>query len=103
MKSISQIFEKDPELLNKKEVQMLVEYCQDLEEQLIEYDQRQKYSFENKLAEVVRDIYNSCITELSNDEESIRFKETERIDFKQGVINLKEYILKFAHNNNFRL
>ena len=65
--------------------------------------QKEQFSFENKLAEVVRDIYSSCNVELENDESSIRFKESPRVDFKDCVINLKIFLKDFARDNKFRL
>jgi hypothetical protein len=58
---------------------------------------------EDKLAEVVRDIYNSVNLTIKQQEESLRFGETEPVDFEECVNNLKRYILDFARNSKFRL
>jgi hypothetical protein len=58
---------------------------------------------EDKLAEVVRDIYNSVNLTIKQQEESLRFGETEPVDFEDCVNNLKIYILDFARNSKFRL
>ena len=103
MKSINQIFKNNKDLMDEVEVQDLIVYCKELEDENINSKFDKSYSFEDKLAEVVRDINSSCIAELKNDENSIRFGESERVDFKTCVENLKKFITDFSIDNKFRL
>jgi hypothetical protein len=41
---------------------------------------------------VIRDIKESCEQTINDNEESIRFNETPRVDFEKSVVNLKKYI-----------
>ena len=103
MKSINQIFKDNIPLLDEPEVKELVEYCQELEGQVMENTQSEQFNLEDKLAEVVRDIYISVNQVIKNEEDAERFKEIEHVDFKQCIKNLREFISKFSVDNNFRL
>lgn len=103
MKSIKDIFEKNTQLLNNKSVIGLVEYCHELEDKLIEIEQTNSFSKEDKLAELVRDIYQSIYEIMEIDEESKRFNELEPINYEESMKNLKKYIEKFSYDNKFRL
>jgi len=75
MKSINQIFASNPELREAPEVKELIEYCQELEGQVIESTQASQFSFEDKLASLVRDIFTS-IKDIEREEQ-----EHQRFDF----------------------
>ena len=49
MKSINQIFKNNKSLMYEPEVVELIEYCQELEGEIIENKQSEKFSFEDKL------------------------------------------------------
>jgi len=101
MKSINQIFLTNPSLMDESEVKDLIEYCQELEDDVIELKQEDVAIMENKLSVLVSDIYHSINDVLKKDAESIRFGDTERIDFNKAIINLKEYLLDFSKSNGF--
>jgi hypothetical protein len=103
MKSIKGIFKNNTSLMDEAEVIELIEYCNELESEI--YDMRFSNTkvMEDKLAEVVRDIYNSVNLTTKQQEEAIRFGETEPVDFEDCVNNLKKYILEFVRDNKFRL
>jgi HPt (histidine-containing phosphotransfer) domain-containing protein len=103
MKSINQIFKKNPELLDNEEVSELVEYCRELETEIIENKQLSTFSFEDKLAELVRDLNISINQLLKDDADAIRFMETERVNYEEAILNLKKYITNFSIENKFRL
>jgi len=101
MKSINQIFITNPSLIDESEVKQLIEYCRELEDEVIELKQKDVAVTENKLTVLVSDIYHSINDVLRKDAEAIRFGDTERIDFNESIINLKEYLLDFSRNNKF--
>ena len=103
MKSINQIFKTNKELLDLPEIQELINYCLELEEELLELKSTSSKSKEQIYLDIIRDIYSSCISTLNHDEEALRFTETEQINFKQAVINLKKYILHSSIDNRFNL
>lgn len=103
MKSIKQIFKDNEYLMEEESVKELIEYCQELENEVIETKQVNKFSFEDKLTELVKEIYHSINSVLKEDENAIRFKETNRVDFKFRVELLKEYLINFSKDNKFNL
>jgi hypothetical protein len=103
MRSIAQIFRTNPSLIDEPEVESLIEYCRELEDETVNLKLSDTKVMEDKLAEVVRDIYNSVNLTIKQQEESLRFGETEPVDFEDCVNNLKIYILDFARNSKFRL
>lgn len=103
MKSINQIFKKNPELLNDEEVKELIEYCRELESEIFDNKYVKNFSFEDKLAQLVRELNSSIHELIKEDEEAIRFGEFSRVNYEDAIMNLKDYILKFSKNNNFIL
>ena len=103
MKSIKQIFKDNEYLMEEESVKELIEYCQELENEVIGTKQVNKFSFEDKLTELVKEIYHSINSVLKEDENAIRFKETNRVDFKFRVELLKEYLINFSKDNKFNL
>lgn len=103
MKSINQIFIDNKDLLNEPEVQELIEYCLELENEVINTRQDQVWSFEDKLAILVREIFDSIITIQKIEEENKRFRFNEKTNFEECVNNLKIYLQEFSRINNFRL
>ena len=92
MKNINQIFKNNKELMNHNEVQELMDYCVELEGQVVEKKIDDTYSKEEIYLQILKDIYDSCDKTLEDDQLSERFKETPRVDFKEAVINLKKYM-----------
>ena len=92
MKSISQIFRDNEHLMDLGPVEELIDYCRELEENVIEVELNKPYDKEEILHSVIRDIYESCVQTLKDDKESIRFGETPRVDFEETIVNLKKYI-----------
>lgn len=102
MKSINQIIGLDNELRDRPEIQELIEYCRELEGQVIELKQNESFSFEDKLASVIRDIYSS-IKDLEREEmEHVRFG-YDKPDYESIVGNLGDYLREFSKDNGFKL
>ena len=102
MKSINQIFKNNTSLKDEAEVEELIEYCKELEAEVIESRQKTVDTKESPLAELVRDLYSSINSTIKEDDDSIRFKESPPVDFKESMLNLKKYLLKFAKDYGFR-
>jgi hypothetical protein len=101
MKSINQILQNDKKLLNNPLVQELINYCNELEDLVIENEQKEKNSFENKLTELVNELNDSVNQILIDDEEQKRFNEIDPVDFKNAIINLQTYLSEFSRINRF--
>jgi hypothetical protein len=92
MKNVNQIFKNNKHLIEHPEVQELIDYCRELEGKLMEVEINKQYDKEDILINVIRDIKESCEQTINDNEESIRFNETPRVDFEKSVVNLKKYI-----------
>jgi len=92
MKNINQIFKNNKSLIDHPEVQDLIEYCVELEGQVLENKIDDTYNKEEIYLQILKDIYNSCCDTLTDNELAQRFKKQPKIDFEQSVINLKKYM-----------
>jgi hypothetical protein len=92
MKNINQIFKNNKHLMDEPEVMELIEYCQELEGDVMDVEINKQYDKEEVLLNIVKEIYSSCRQIIKDEEESVRFGETPRVDFEKSIINLKEYI-----------
>ena len=90
-------------LMDHTEVQELIDYCVELEGQVVEKKIDDTYSKEEIYLQMLKEIYDSCDKTLTDDELSERFKETPRVDFKQSIINLKKYMGAVAQMYGFML
>lgn len=100
-KSINQIFKDNKDLLDNEVVQELIEYTQGLEEELIDAEQNQQFSFEVKLTILVNELYADIKSLFKDEEESIRFNEIPPPNFRDALLNLKKYFDKFGRDNNY--
>jgi len=103
MKSIHQIFKGNEHLMDLAPVEELIEYCQELEGDVMERKINDKYDKEHVLKGMLKDIRTSINDTLEEDEESIRFNEIPRVDFKEAVKNLKKFISEMCYVNNIIL
>ena len=102
MKSISQIFKTNTTLMDEPEVVELVEYCKELEDMVVENKQIVDQSV--ILKQLISEISKSCSDLLQEDKEGERWKnDFERVDFKETVTNLKNYIIKYCLDNKIYL
>lgn len=92
MKNINQIFKGNEHLMDLSPVEELVDYTRELEEKVLERKIEDTYDKEEIYLQILRDIYESCEKTLDDNILSERFKETEPVDFKQSVMNLKKYM-----------
>ena len=86
--------------MDEPEVQELIDYCQELEGYMLDKADNTK---EILLKELVRDILTSCRDTLKDDEESIRFNEIPRVDFKETIENLSEYVKDYLRDHKIYL
>lgn len=92
MKNISQIFKGNEHIMDLGPVEELIDYCRELEGQVLERSIDDEYSKEQFYVQAFKDIYESCKETLKEHQESERFKEIPKVDFKEAVVNLKKYI-----------
>ena len=88
--------------MDEPEVRELIEYCQELEGDIMENKQSKKFSFEDKLTYLVREIYQS-IGHLEKQEEEHQRYGYEEPNYEESIKNLKKYIQDFSRDNFFNL
>jgi hypothetical protein len=99
MKKPRDFFRDKPELLDESSVLDLIDYCQELEGELLEKKRVEKYNKEQLLLQFIKELHDSCKTLEEQEEESKRFRETPPVDFQVAVSNLKRYIENFCKDN----
>lgn len=100
MKNIHQIFRGNEHLMDLNPVEELIDYCQELEGQVMHRNIEDTYNKELIYLEMIRDIYSSCNDireqEMLNERYPNEFPE---VNYKEIVGNLKTYIQKMIREN----
>jgi hypothetical protein len=104
VKNIKQLFRRRPDLLEKPEVQELIEYTQELEGKVFEKNIEDNYDKEHMLKSMLQDILNSCRDMEETNKLAERYPGMyEKSDAESLVKNLKDYILDMSFMNNLGL
>jgi hypothetical protein len=104
MKNIKQLFRRRPDLLEKPEVQELIEYTQELEGNVFEKKIEETYNKEHILKSMLSDILTSCREHEENKLLQDRYPELyEKVDADSLVKNLMDYIISMNAKNDLRL
>lgn len=104
MKNIKQLFRRRPDLLEKPEVQELIEYAQELEGEVMERKVDDTYDKEHMLKSMLSDILSSCREYEENKILQDRYPELyKNIDADTLVKNLMAYILDMNRKNDLRI
>jgi hypothetical protein len=104
MKNIKQLFRRRPDLLEKPEVQELIEYTQELEGQFMERKVEDTYNKEHMLRSMLSDILSSCREYEENKILQDRYPDLyQSIDADTLVKNLMAYIFDMNRKNNLRI
>jgi hypothetical protein len=102
MKSINQIFKNNEHLMDLGPVDELIEYCRELEDEVVENNQIIDQTV--ILKQLISEISKSCVDLLKEDEKSERWpNDFEKVDFKEAIINLKKYISLYCIDNKIKL
>ena len=100
MKSIHQIFQGNEHLMDLHPVEELIDYCQELEGEVMERRIEDNYDKGHVLKSMLKDIRISIDETLAEDEESIRFDEIPRVDFKEAINNGSIFAIITARGHN---
>ena len=104
MKNIKQLFRGNLDLLEKPEVQELIEYTQELEGQILERKVEDTYDKEHMLKSMLSDILSSCREYEENKLLEERYPELyKKPDADTLVKNLMAYILDMKYKNKLDL
>jgi hypothetical protein len=104
MKNIKQLFRGNLDLLEKPEVQELIEYTQELEGEVMERKVEDNYDKEHMLKSMLSDILDSCREYEENKILQDRYPELyKNIDADTLVKNLMAYIISMNIKNDLRI
>ena len=102
MRSIKQIFKGNEHLMDLEPVDSLINYCKELEDEVVENKQKSDQTI--ILKQLISEINKSCFELLEDDKKSERWSnDFEKIDFKESIVNLREYIIKYCLDNKINL
>ena len=102
MRSINQIFKGNEHLMDLEPVDSLIDYCKDLEDEVVECAQKNDQTI--ILKQLISEISKSCFELLEDDKKYERWSnDFEKIDFKESIVNLREYIIKYCLDNKIKL
>ena len=92
MKSTQEIFKNNPSLLQEPEVIELLDYCEELESEIIEFKFQKSNNKELAIIDMLQEVIKGC-NDLEKDQmEHERFG-YEEPQYQKAVLNLKNYIL----------
>jgi hypothetical protein len=104
MKNVNQIFKNNTHLMDQPEVIKLIEYCQELEGEVLEKKIDNTYNKEHMLKTMLSDILSSCREYEENKILKDRYPELyNELDANSLVKNLMDYIITMNNKNNLRL
>lgn len=92
MKSTREIFKNNPSLLEESEVMELLEYCEELESEIIEFKFEKSNSKELAMIDMLQEVLKGCNDLEKEQMEHDRFG-YDAPKYQEAILSLKEYIL----------
>lgn len=102
MKNKLEIFKKAPDLLDEPEVQELLEYCERLEDELVDLKFEKEKSKELIMLDMIKEVIKGCNAIQKEQLEHERFG-YEVPNYQATISNLKSYILEICRINKIYL
>jgi hypothetical protein len=102
MKNKLEIFKKAPDLLDEPEVQELLDYCERLEDELVDLKFEKEKSKELIMLDMIKEVIKGCNAIEKEQLEHERFG-YEAPNYQATISNLKSYILKICRDNKIYL
>jgi hypothetical protein len=93
MKSTREIFKNNPFLLDEPEVIQLLEYCAELQDEIVEFKFQKTNNKELAMLDMLKEVIKGCNAIEKEQAEHERFG-FEAPDYQSTISNLKSYILK---------
>ena len=92
MKSIREIFKNNPSLLNETEVAQLLEYCEQLQDEIVEFKFQKTNNKELAMLDMLKEVIKGCNAIEKEQAEHDRFG-YDAPNYQETISNLKRYIL----------
>lgn len=102
MKNKLEIFKKAPDLLDEPEVQELLDYCDRLEDELVDLKFDKEKSKELIMLDMIKEVIKGCNAIQKEQLEHERFG-YEAPNYQATISNLKSYILEICRINKIYL
>jgi hypothetical protein len=102
MKNKLEIFKKAPELLDEPEVQELLDYCERLEDELVDLKFEKEKNKELIMLDMIKEVIKGCNAIQKEQLEHERFG-YEAPNYQATISNLKSYILDICRINKIYL
>ena len=102
MKQIRTIFKNKEYLLDEPEVEQLVEYCELLQDEIVEFKFEKSNNKQHVILDMIKEIVKACDDIQKQQTEFNRFG-LEPPDFESSIGSLKKYIFEICKINKIRL
>ncbi len=91
MKSIQEIFKNNPSLLDEPEVAQLLEYCEQLQDEIVEFKFQKTNNKELAMLDMLKEVIKGCDAIEKEQAEHERFG-YDAPNYQETISNLKRYI-----------
>ena len=102
MKKPRELFKNKSHLLEETEVEQLLEYCEKLQDEMVDLKFQQKESKQLIMLDMLKEIVKACEETEKQQRESIRFG-LEPPDFEESISNLKRFLIVRCRENGIWL
>lgn len=102
MKNKLEIFKKAQDLLEEPEVLELLDYCEKLEDELVDFKFEKNANKELIMLDMIKEVIKGCNAIEKEQLEHERFG-YEAPDYQETISNLKSYILEICRINKIYL
>lgn len=102
MKSTRELFKNNPSLLDEPEVAKLIAYCEELQDEIVEFKFQKTNNKELVMLDMLKEVIKGCNAIEKEQAEHERFG-FEAPDYQSTISNLKRYILKRCQDEKIYL
>ena len=102
MKSIREIFKTNPSLLDEPEVAQLLDYCEQLQDEIVEFKFEKNKNKELAMLDMLKEVIKGCNAIEKEQLEHERFG-FEAPAYQETIANLQRYILKRCQDEKIYL
>ena len=97
MKNIRQLFRDKEYLLNEPKVEKLIEYCEEMQDEIVEYKFEKTNNKELAMLDMIKEVVKGCEAVQKEQYEHERFG-YDPPDYENTIKNLKSYIVRRCHD-----
>ncbi len=102
MKSTREIFKTNPSLLDEPEVAQLLDYCEQLQDEIVEFKFQKTNNKELAMLDMLKEVIKGCNVIQKEQMEHERFG-FEAPAYQETIANLQRYILKRCQDEKIYL